>query len=226
MRLVPSMGASVLLVSCSNLNIRPSGPGSGVRLWRVAGISEQARMSRPLEAAAEEEVVSIQRDVNSQDTADSAEIRTILPAPPTMSKAHAAEILRSRHQFECEQLHKRLSWLSAFESFLFAGLCLIWNVQDSTLLVFIIAMLGLAISGQGIAALHGVGIALINIRRDWIKKNLDEYDDLGIFGIFRGREVNEIAIFPWPEMVIPVACAVAWISVVIATFLRSPGLPL
>ena len=136
------------------------------------------------------------------------------------TKFEIAKILRDRHQFENEQMHKRLSWLGSFQSFLFAGLCLAWDKNQVAPLVLIISLLGLSVALQGIVALSGVGLALIRIHRSWIREKLDERNDLGVFGLYQGSQVSAFWVFPWPEVFIPFAFAMAWGSVLYVRFLR------
>ena len=131
-----------------------------------------------------------------------------------------AKILRDRHQFENEQMHKRLSWLGSFQSFLFAGLCLAWDKNQVKPLILIITLLGLAVALQAIFALSGVARSLIKIHTCWTREKLDERNDLGVFGLFQGSKVSAFWIVPWPELFIPIAFSVAWGSVLYVRFVR------
>jgi len=126
------------------------------------------------------------------------------------SKRELETLLRKRHEFENEQMHKRLSWLGSFQSFLFAGVCLAWGRDKVEPLILIIAALGLVIALQGIVALSGVGRSLVKIQKKWVQEGLDKRSALGVFGLYEGDEVSAIRVFPWPEVFIPFALSVAW----------------
>jgi hypothetical protein len=148
------------------------------------------------------------------------------PEKLAQMKADAA-VLRARHQFENEQLHKRLSWLASFESLIFAAAALAWD--KSPQFVDIVASLGIAISLQGMGAIYWVGIALTLIRKDWEDGKLDEVEPLGVFGAFRDLEkIPPHKTFPWPELFVPYAFSVAWSAVLCIRFqipLRRGALP-
>ena len=138
---------------------------------------------------------------------------------PTSTKDDIA-ILRARHAFENEQMHKRLTWLGTFQSILFAALGVAWDGKQADPLVATIAGLGFVIALQGIFALYGVGMALINTQRAWFDQGLDKIDKYGLFGVFDGRRVPDYRVMPLPEMVIPTACSAAWALVLWMRFVH------
>jgi len=120
------------------------------------------------------------------------------------------EVLRQRHAFENEQIHKRLTWLGQFESILFAALGLAWNGRAPNWLAEVIAWLGLAISLQAIVALGGVTLSLIHLQNAWFERNLQKHDEFGLFGLYAGKKVHPLLVIPGPELSIPFLCATAW----------------
>lgn len=79
------------------------------------------------------------------------------------SKMAQAKILRKMHLFENEQMHKRLTWQGTFQTLLFAGLCVVWGKPDSLPIYSVIIFLGIFMAGQGVFALHGVGLSLVKM---------------------------------------------------------------
>lgn len=128
-----------------------------------------------------------------------------------------AKTLRTRHVFEHEQLHKRLSWLASFEAFLFAATAISWD--KSSEFVGILAALGFAMSLQGFFAVYGVGLSLILIKKDWDNLELNNVEPLGLFGLYRGLDrVPDILVFPWPELFIPYVLSLSWFAVLCLHF--------
>lgn len=138
----------------------------------------------------------------------------------THNTQNEIDILRARHVFENEQMHKRLTWIAQFESILFAALGVAWNASRQGWLIEIISGLGLAISLQGIVALFGVGRSLIYVQSAWFAKGLHKKDDLGLFGIYDGKRVADWRVMPLPELFIPFACAIAWVAVIFTKHLH------
>ncbi len=145
----------------------------------------------------------------------------MLEVPPesTLNKKKKLEnYLRKRHQFENEQMHKRLTWLGSFQALLFASLSIAWGKDRA--LILAISLLGLIIAIQGIFALWGVGKSLEKIHKKWVHEGLSEITGLGVFGLYEGEKVSPARVFPWPEVSIPIAFSLAWAAVLCIKLFR------
>jgi hypothetical protein len=142
----------------------------------------------------------------------------VLPESTLLKKGKLEKYLRERHQFENEQMHKRLTWLGSFQALLFAGLSIAWGKDRA--LILVISLLGLIIAIQGIFALWGVGNSLKKIHEKWVDKGLSEISGLGVFGLYEGENVSAARVFPWPEFSIPIAFSLAWAAVLCISLFR------
>jgi hypothetical protein len=142
-----------------------------------------------------------------------------VPPESTLNKKEKLEeYLRERHQFENEQMHKRLTWLGSFQALLFAGLSIAWGKDRA--LILVISVLGFIIAIQGIFALSGVGMSLVKIHKKWVDEDLSEISGLGVFGLYEGEKVSPSRVFPWPELSIPIAFSMAWAVVLCIKLFR------
>jgi hypothetical protein len=135
----------------------------------------------------------------------------------TNPSSDADVLLRARHSFENEQLHRRVTWQGQFQAFFFAALALAWRADDANPLIAIIALLGLVIAGQGIFAIAGVGMSLMNTERQ--RRRMDpENLKPDVFGLFEGSRQPIWRYFPSPEICIPIAFFAAWTAVLCVRF--------
>ncbi|HEX3526330.1 MAG TPA: hypothetical protein VH988_04620 [Thermoanaerobaculia bacterium] len=114
---------------------------------------------------------------------------------------------RTMVQHEAEQAHRRLTWLGSFQGFLFAALAFAWGKSSS--LTSVIAYLGLVVALLISVGIIATVLATIRIRERWLAHRPDGYRGPEIFGFFPERV--KITLFTSPEMLLPIAFAVAWL---------------
>src|SRR5260221_8922874 len=123
---------------------------------------------------------------------------------------YSISTFRSMILHEDEQTHRRLSWLGTFQGFLFASLGFSWGKNPS--LTLIICLLGLTVA---ILIYSGVLATVFAIRRIhilWREHKRLGYNGPEISGFFPDRV--RFSLFTSPEMLLPLAFAGAWVSVI------------
>jgi hypothetical protein len=121
------------------------------------------------------------------------------------------EAYRSIVRSEEEQMHRRLSWLSSFQGFLFAALGLSWGKNHPLLLL--ICAIGIVIAVLVFTSVFAGSMALRRTRLLWNKYKPLDYDGPDIFGLYP-EQPRFYHLFS-SEVVIPLAFVVAWIVVLL-----------
>jgi len=126
-----------------------------------------------------------------------------------MNETYSDSDFRSMIQHEAEQTHRRLSWLGTFQGFLFAALGFSWGKNAA--LTTIICCLGLAVAILIYLGVLSSVLATKRVRADWLLHRPPDYKGPDIFGFYPHRA--PFSLFISPEMLIPLAFAVAWACV-------------
>jgi hypothetical protein len=136
-----------------------------------------------------------------------------------MNNSDDYALYRSMVQTEDEQVHRRLSWLGAFQGFLFAALGFSWGKDPN--LPLVICGLGFAVASLVFAGIFISALATRRTRILWLKKKPRDYKGPDIFGFY--PQWARFTHFLTPELLLPLVFGVAWICVCHVIFSSHPS---
>ncbi len=122
------------------------------------------------------------------------------------------EIIRSMIKSENEFMNHRMTWISAFNGFLFAGISFAWD--KSCVLVTVLAFLGMAISLSSAASLLAANRAFRELYDWWQKKKPADYDGPDVIGL-PPRYKAGVGAWLNPWSIVPFLSAGAWLIIAI-----------
>lgn len=133
--------------------------------------------------------------------------------PTTLEESRRhEEVIRQMIHRENELIHHRVTWLTAVQGLLFAGLGVAWSKPESRPLVAIFCVLGILMSLVSLAALSGASIATLRLLRWWDEHRPPLYAGPDVIGI----RPSLGWIGPWS--LIPIIFILAWVTVWILRF--------
>jgi hypothetical protein len=123
------------------------------------------------------------------------------------------EIIRSMIKSENELINHRLTWMATLNGLLFTGLGFAWGKPDTKALVFVFAILGVAVSVLSEAALFTANQAL-HKQYDWWQANKpSHYTGPDVIGLPPLRKGFRRWITPWT--LLPVCFIFGWTAIFI-----------
>jgi hypothetical protein len=126
------------------------------------------------------------------------------------------EIVRAMIKSENELINQRMSWVSAFNGFLFAATAFAWD--KSSVLVAVLAILGIAVSLLSGAALLAANSAFRGLYAWWQENKPADYTGPDVIGLpprYSGKPGRWLNFWS----VIPVLFACAWVIIAITRLL-------
>ncbi len=120
------------------------------------------------------------------------------------------EIIRSMIKSENEYMNHRMTWISAFNGFLFTGIAFAWD--KSGVLVPVLAFLGMAVSLTSGAALLAANRAFRELYDWWQKNKPVDYGGPDVIGL-PPRYLAGAGIWLNPWSIVPFLSAGAWLII-------------
>jgi hypothetical protein len=128
----------------------------------------------------------------------------------------AADTVREMIKNESELINHRISWMVTLQGLLFAALGFAW--KDGRQLIYVIAILGIAISISTFSSLMLSAMASRSLLNDWNENKPTDYNGPDVIG-YRSKAKYLSFLRPW--FFLPFLFALAWISVIIINLARA-----
>jgi len=123
-----------------------------------------------------------------------------------------AEIIREMIRHENELINHRITWFGTLQGILFAVLAFAWGKTDISILIYLLAVLGIVLSISTYYAIQSSLKAIRTLRMWWDEnKNLD-YIGPDIIG---RRPDSKSIPFLRPYVVFPSAFLIVWVVIII-----------
>lgn len=136
-------------------------------------------------------------------------------------KERVVSSLRTMVQYEAEQVNRRVGWLGTLQGLLFAALALGWGKSQA--LARLIAVLGFVVAALVFCGLLSAAFSCRRIRKRWRDFGSEGEDPTDVFGSY--PDSTPWAVFVAPELLIPIAFAIAW-TVIFAIVPAESGNPI
>jgi hypothetical protein len=122
-----------------------------------------------------------------------------------------AQVVRSMIDAENKLISDRLGWLLTTQGLLFAGLGVAWKDPTAKPLVFIVNLLGLAVSMTILMCLIGSSRAQARLLKWWADTHSKEYSGPPVIGLEPPGRLAAIFLAPWNWMTL--FFLLAWLAI-------------
>lgn len=123
-----------------------------------------------------------------------------------------AQVVREMIQHENDLINQRITWFGTLQGLLFAALAFAWGKANTSILFFLLAILGILLSASTYYAVQSSLKAIKTLREWWDNNKSADYVGPDIIG---RRPDSRSIPFLRPYVVFPTSFLIAWATILI-----------